>query len=480
MTLPSRLWWSPLLLLSLPVLAQSGLDAIVETQRFHVPGQGEQVDVKIAVLGATAQWAPNERGFMQAHVEALTLVERNGSIVDFRKTRVDGPERTDSLRTDFVHEEHFMLPAGEYALAVELTDAGSGDTTVVRYRAPLLVPALPAGVALSDIALTSAPAAGRNAESPLPYTGSYYPEDVNDLSFYVEAYGTPETFGQDSLLALNYELEVYETRSVKGAFRHVKRLKAAPVVSFSGGFNIDELPSGNYLLAVEVLDRNGQVLKRTERFIQRNKPMKYDQLAAALQDLGTTFASAYTDKDSLAEHLRSMRPIAGELERKIIDDRWKDRDLLTMQRFLYTFWYNRNAYDPQAEWERYKAAVVAANRMYGCRSLRGYDSDMGYVFLKYGPPNTVTDRSNETSTAPYQIWHYYRVGKYTDKRFVFWQPELSTNCWQLLHSEVPGELKNPRWLDVLQRGTTPIDPTNQYNRQTVTGQEVLDNYNNPR
>ncbi|MFT3885792.1 MAG: GWxTD domain-containing protein [Flavobacteriales bacterium] len=474
---------SPLLLLvGLPLTspAQSGVDAIVESLRYHVPGQGEQVDVHIAVLGNSVQWAPNARGFAQAHVEALTMVEQDGRIVDFRKTRIDGPERTDTLRTDFVHQEHFLLQPGNYELVVELNDAALADTSMACYRVPLPVPALPSSVALADIALMDAPVAGQNAAAPIPYTGIYYPQEVADLYFLTEVYNTPAWCGADSLLALRYQLEDLETRTVRGAFSHVKRVKAAPVVGLSGGFTITDLPSGNYLLAVEVLDRNGTVLTRRERIIQRNNPLSYDQVAAARMDLGPTFATAYTDADTLAEHLRSLRPIAGELERKIIDDRWKDRDVQTMQRFLYTFWYNRNAYDPAGEWEKYRRAVIAANRTYGCRNLRGYDSDMGYVFLKYGPPNTLTDRSNETSSIPYQIWHYYSVGKYRDKRFVFWQPELSTTCWQLLHSEVPGEIKNPRWLELLQRGTMPFSPGTDMVPGTVSGQEILDNYNNPR
>ncbi|HEX2617669.1 MAG TPA: GWxTD domain-containing protein [Flavobacteriales bacterium] len=480
MTVHSPLWWLALLISPCLAQAQSGVDAIVHPVRFHVPGQGEQVDVNIAVLGGTAQWVPNAHGFQQAHVEALTLVERDGTIVDYRKTMIDGPERTDTLRTDFVHQEHFVLQPGEYVLSVELTDPTSGDTSVARYRAPLILPVPPEGIALSDIALTAAPIAGHNASAPLPYVGHYFPQEVSDLGFYMEAYNTPSVFGMDSLLAINYQIETYETHEVKGVYRVVKRVRSAPVVQLAGNFQIADLPSGNYVLAAEVMGRDGKVLARREHFLQRNNPLSYDQMAAANKDLGLTFASAYTDADTLAEHLRSLRPIAGELERKIIDDRWKDRDVVTMQRFLYTFWYNRNAYDPKSEWERYRQAVIAANRLYGCRNMRGYDSDMGYVYLKFGPPNTVTDRSNETSSLPYQIWHYYRVGKYTDKRFVFWQPELATICWQLLHSEVPGEMKNPNWMEMLHRGSFPADPTHQQVKGSVSGREVQDNWDNPR
>lgn len=66
------------------LLAQGRLDAILETKRFHEPGKGELVDVNIAVVGGSAIWEMDARGFQHAQVEAVTTVERNGTIVDFQ------------------------------------------------------------------------------------------------------------------------------------------------------------------------------------------------------------------------------------------------------------------------------------------------------------------------------------------------------------------------------------------------------------
>ena len=37
------------------------------------------------------------------------------------------------------------------------------------------------------------------------------------------------------------------------------------------------------------------------------------------------------------------------------------------------------------------------------------------------------DRFNEMDAYPYSIWHYYRAGKYTNRRFVFYQASLANN-----------------------------------------------------
>lgn len=461
------------------VFAQGTLDALVETKRTQALGTGDQVDVNLSVVGSTAVWTTDERGFQQAKVEALTLIEKDGVIVDYRKTVIASPERADTLHGDFMHQEQFVLPPGQYALTVELRDLGLADTARSSYRTPLIVVERPAGLSFSDIVFTKRPERASEGAS-VPFPGTYYPPGVDKLGFFAELYGAPQALQGDSLFLVTCQIEDYEGRQVVGAYKHVQRMKAAPTVPVGMEFGIDKLPSGNYLLSIEARDRKGDLLGRQEQFFQRNNPLSYDVTAVATADLGHTFVDRFTNADTLAEHLRSMKPIASEMERKIIEDRWTDKDLRVMKNFMYTFWYNRNGYDPAGAWERYHKAVLHANQLYGCRNMRGYESDQGYVYLKYGEPNTVMDRSNETSTIPYMIWHYYRAGRYTDKRFVFWQPERSTTCWTLLHSEVPGELKNPRWNQMLHQTDTPWNSGDGTRVQTLSGEEVQENFNNPR
>ena len=127
------------LVLSSAGFAQSQLDAVVEAKRFNAPGGGDRVDVNISVIGNTALWTMDERGFQQAKVEALTVVEQDGNIVDFRKTLVRSPERADTLQGDFIHQERFVLKPGSYALSVELHDQNIADTARTYVRIPLVL-----------------------------------------------------------------------------------------------------------------------------------------------------------------------------------------------------------------------------------------------------------------------------------------------------------------------------------------------------
>lgn len=477
---------SSLLLLGLiaasEALAQgpATLDAVVETKRFEQPGQGVRLDVAISVIGATAVWKANAHSFQQAQVEALTIVEKDSAIVDYRKSDVGSPERTDTLHTDFLVDEHFLLQPGTYTLSVELTDLQGPEGNRSAWRAPLVIPAPGPDAHLSDILFTGGTRTNENGEQvPAPYPGTYFPSDVDHLAFYAELYGTDKRLGKDSLFSVSYQISTYETKQVKGAYRHVQRAKAAAVVPVSAVIPIADLPSGNYELVVEATDRNGNPLAHQEQFFQRNNPLHYDVMALKNLDVQGTFVASFTDRDTLAEAIASLRPIAEDLERRMIDDRWKDKDMELMKRFFYTFWVNRDGYDPEGAWKKYHEQVIMANKMYGCRNQRGYESDQGITFLRYGLPSTVVDGSNDNKQLPYIIWHYYRAGKYSNKRFVFWQQNTGIGCWELLHSEIPGEVKNYNWQAMLNQPLGFSAPSDGQRVYSTEGLRLDDNFNNP-
>lgn len=463
------------------------LDAVIATKRFPIPAMADgptkantQLDLHISVLGNTAVWKANADGERQAHVEALSIIEKDTTIIDFRKSDIVGPGRTDTLVGDFLIEEHFVLPPGEYTLSVELHDLnGPADNHSV-WKGPLVIPEPGKGVEFSDIMLTDGTRQDAQGNTvPAPFSGTYYPPEAQRLGFYTEILGTPGTFGTGAPFIINYQIETYETHSVKGGFKGTQRASAAPVVTLSKEFSIDQLPSGNYLLAVEVVGNDGAEVARQEQFFQRNNPLKYDLNALESVDITSTFADAFTDPDTLAEHLACLRPIAQPLERRMIDERLKDRDMTLMKRFFYTFWANRDGYDPERAWKSYHVQVVNANRMYGCRNLRGYESDQGITFLKYGLPSTVVDGSRDNKQLPYLIWHYYRAGRYSDKRFVFWEQNTGIGCWELLHSEIPGERHNPQWQAMLSAPLGNASMTDGTRVLSTEGQRVEDNFLRP-
>lgn len=459
--------------------AAAQINAYVEPKVFFDPDKGTVVDVNLAIIGSTVLAMPNAHGFHQARVEATTIISRDGAVVDFRKTEVLGPEYTDTLARDFIHQERFAVAPGAYDLEVELKDMSATlDALPRRYKGPLVIADHQGNAWFSDVLLIEAPDAGSTAL--VPFIGTYFPSNVGSLAFHAELYNSDRAFGTDSLFLLTYRIVRYEDRQTAGSFRKQTRSKAAQTLPVTAQFDISALPSGNYLLVFEAADKRGSVIATRDLFFQRNNPVTYDMTNVTAVNTHGTFVDAMTDPDTLAENIHCLRPIASDLERKIIDDRWKDRDIALMKSFFFSFWYNRNGYDPEGSWRRYEALVAEVNRIYGCRIRKGYETDRGYVHLKYGPPNTIMDQANDASGYPYQIWHYYRAGKYSDKRFVFYLPDRVTSCYELLHSEVPGEIKTPNWNQLLHAQNTGLNNVQSTDVPLGHGEQVQDFFNTPR
>jgi GWxTD domain-containing protein len=189
---------------------------------------------------------------------------------------------------------------------------------------------------------------------------------------------------------------------------------------------------------------------------------------------------AMTDRDTLMEHIESTWPILTNLERNAVQYTLQDADITIMRQFFYSIWERRNPDDPEGEWSEYAEEVKKVEAAYGTRVLKGYQTDRGRVYLQYGEPNTIVRRHNDLDAYPYEIWHYYKIGRFNNKRLIFYNPDLVTNDFQLLNSDIPGEVRNDQWvLMVLQRNNT-FGNVDKNVVDNGASRVLIDLWNNPR
>ena len=137
-----------------------------------------------------------------------------------------------------------------------------------------------------------------------------------------------------------------------------------------------------------------------------------------------------------------------------------ENDTVYMKKFFHAYWGQTAPDNPTEAWLKYKRQVLYTEKMFGTQIRRGYDSDRGRIHLKYGSPNFVTDEANGTSAFPYQIWQYYKIGIHSNVRFIFYNPELATNEYPLLHSDLPEEITNTNWqYEILKRNNSNVNQT---------------------
>jgi hypothetical protein len=109
------------------------------------------------------------------------------------------------------------------------------------------------------------------------------------------------------------------------------------------------------------------------------------------------------------------------------------------------------------------------------------------VYLQYGKPDQRAQRPSEPDAYPYEIWQYYRIEDksngqfYSNKKFVFANKMIADDCFQLIHSDVRGELNNPKWQYEIQksdnRDRNNFDKTKP---NSSYGNNADDLFSNPR
>jgi GWxTD domain-containing protein len=220
-------------------------------------------------------------------------------------------------------------------------------------------------------------------------------------------------------------------------------------------------------LVLEFLDVDETVLHKRECTFDRFNPTFEDVVVDFSQTVIDPRFFEELPKDSLFYYLESLTPISSRADVAQIFTLIDKKDIELAQKYFQAYWIRTNPEGPTDAWIKYKKSVLAVQKEYGTLLMPGYKSDRGRVFLQYGPPNAKIQRPNEPGEYPYEIWQYYKIASFSNRRFVFYNPMGVGNEYVLLHSDLPGELFNNRWLQDVSR-------TGGFNRSRVNDEGILD------
>jgi len=453
-------------------------EAIVSLKKFDSPSS-PFVETYVSIFSESIQYIPNDKGIDRCKIEVLQMIKQNEKIVDFQKIVLENKGTTSrDLYNNPLHQHRFFLENGAYEYEVEILDLFNDSTKKVIYKESFEID-FNENIAISDIELLDSfwksgeeSATSKSGFEMVPLASDYFSPEFDKIAYYFEIYNTDKEFGEDSKYVLQHFIESYERGVIAGSFNKIGKEKSNPVNATLNIFEIGTLPTGNYNLVVQVKNRENEVVAEKKLRFQRLNLLN-DINPASLKDV--SLEGQFTERlnmDSLDEFIYCLRPLSTLSEKKIVDHQLADMsDTLKLQ-FIYSFWYNRNTLEPEKDWIAYKFQVKQVQLKFGTRIKKGYETDRGRIFLKYGAPNTVHDQRNEANSYPYQIWHYYKIGKFNDKRFVFVDRDLVTNDYELLHSDLIGEIQNYHWKIDLKRRSTKggnvddTDPDSNYGERT--------------
>ena len=447
------------LLLSCQLFSLYGqLEALFDIKKFR---QGEQhfVETYLYIFGPSLI-QDKDTNVKNKKVEILLFIENEQKeIVDYKKHIIEG-EIDHVNKNGILDLQRFSLIDGNYNLGLKLVD--QTDTNNIEEHQQTFTLSKLNTSEFSDIELLdkywksdSVSKLNKSGFEMIPLVTTYFGPEFNRLSYYTEIYFDEEIIKENPSVILTQSILVKENNKIAGQYNKLNKISSSSVVPVLNSFDLSNLPTGNYVLKLSVMDKNQLILSTKELAFQRtnlNNSMKLNRLNSV--SIANTFASDI-HQDSLNEFMKCLAPLASNLEKNIIDNKLDDIDDTLKRQFIYSFWYNRFPNNPAYNWSKYKQEVKKTNQLFGTKVRKGYETDRGRIYLKYGPPNTITDRPNEPSAYPYQIWHYYKIGRFNNKRFVFYLPDLVSNDYVILHSTLQGEYFNNNWKTDLHSRNTP-------------------------
>jgi len=479
-----------LLLNTVSIQAQR-LNALLSYSTFYSPQDGPYIETYLKIGGKSIHIEKNEDGKYQGKVQVIMMFKRNDTIVNYDKYELKSPATDDSVNytTNFIDEQRFSLPNGDYNFEIQIWDLL--DTLAKPYVTlqPITINFEKDKVSVSGIELvesyskTETPGIiSRGGYDLVPNITNFYSQSANKLIYYSEVYNTGNILGKGEKYLVSSYIQILETGKTLQDYIRYKKETGSDVSVVFGEFDISKLPSGNYNLVIEVRDKNNEQIALNKLFFQRSNPriqLTVDKIAD--NKVSNSFAGRITDIDTLREYIRYLQPISDFQEMSFSQAHLNKADLLTLQKFFYMFWSQRNPLEPQKAWLDYLDKVNMVNMAYSTQISKGYQTDRGRVYLKYGPPNSISESYNEPAAYPYEIWHYYELANgQRNKKFVFYTKDIVTNDFSLLHSDVTGELSNYRWQYFLfQR----VDDGWNIDRTLLPdgwGESSTDYYNNPR
>ena len=272
------------------------------------------------------------------------------------------------------------------------------------------------------------------------------------------------TFYQEIYNAATLKDEKFYVRSriLQGdniLYAYDKTQQRIPAQSFRNAYKeefiIDKLASNTYYLQVEILNARNKPLKvyRKKFFVANTRVSnEFDNIVYSSE---TDIFNEYTEEE-LTYYLRTLLHISTEQELNFIKalDNFEQK-----KNFLYSFFEKRLKEQTQpvrALWNGHLLALDYVNQEFKSTFREGWQTDRGRVFMKYGIPQDVERYPGEANLIPYEIWRYNRLDAQTNVIFIFYDQDLASNEYELLHSSKYGEINNPRWREqLINKGMVP-------------------------
>ena len=431
------------------------LRAYLDNKQFYAPGVGNYIELQLQFVGRSINYLGENNGLKGELAVQLSISNATG-VVASDAYRLESPFFRDSIVDDFYDIKRFGLEPGEYNLSIELSDINS-TIDPLKASQKILIDDFSEAISVSDVQVAEYAFKGdensvfyKSGYEIIPRLSTFYPKQLSSIPVYLEIYNTHLL--EDDVFGIKQTVINAATNKEVDDLTMYSRHETSEVVPLLREIDISMVETGKYLLNFTIINKNMKELSTQSYEFERSNDVEIN-IASTDVILDPSFQASIA-QDSVGYFLEALIPISGPNEVKNIIGITKTKNEENARKYIQLYWAKTTPVNPYEGWMKYKAQVQLVERLYRTNFQQGYETDRGRVYLQYGSPTEIIDREFSANEYPYQIWQYNKIGIFSNKRFVFYNPDLTNNAYRLLHSDMIGELKNPSWPHELNRRNT--------------------------
>lgn len=462
------------------------INLVLDYATFYLPQERPYIELYLSINGNSISYAETSTpNLFQAQIAITYLIEKEGEVVAFEKFQLNSPEyQLLDPKLDILDIKRLPLTNGNYDLTIIAEDLITQEKVETRQKLRPIrytddqLQFSEIQLANEAIAIQKESAFSKNGIDIIPNISHAYGSTLNELSVYVELYNSIQSMGSEEVFLVEYKIVDKDSKEITANLRAIKRVNSGTVLPLLQSFEISSLPSGHYEAIVSVINKENKVLLEQSTAFFRSNPNLINYSAV---NASNTFVDSITDLNEIREYIRCLRPISTYNEQEFAKNQLEYADLKFMQQFFLNFWKTRNAVNPEKEWLAYKEKVKLVQEKFGYGNIKGYTTERGRVYLQYGAPSAVQRVPYEANTYPYEIWQYNKLQGQTDRKFVFYSPSMEMLGYEVLHSNVRGEVRNPGWeQDLISKSNLNRRGNREDPGNVILNDRARDLFNNPR
>lgn len=400
------------------------------------------------------KFVETEKGMAASYVVTLHMQDTQDAGNVFERTwssTLQGEVASDTAKdVPLIFENNFALKPGLYKSTVILRDM-TDTSRYGRYIESINVSDYSGqDLMMSHIELASQIYRGGNPEEMFvkngmtvyPNPSKFFGSNLPRLFLYAEVYNldfkaeSPGTYQVEYIITdeSGSVVREYPAKDHNKAGTTAVILHSIPVIGFK---------TGRYHLTIRVTDMDTKKQTQSkELFVVFREGESFDEIKSE-----ESYFSSLDEKS--AERAGYIISYVGKQEDKKIYDKL---ELPAKREFLDRFWKDRDPSPGTKTNElliEYYRRFDEADQRFSSPNVPGWRSDMGRIYITYGPPAQIEKHEFEQDVIPYQIWYYLQLpDQPTQTIFVFAETSGSSSL-RLIHSNARGEYNNPGYQNEL-------------------------------